>query len=175
MKNKVGFVRSPQSLVLTGAFAALLAVLSQVAIPLPSGIPITLQTFAVSLAGYTLGARYGALSVAVYLLLGAVGIPVFAGMNAGIGVFVGPTGGFLIGFLLLACLCGLRHPWFGAVGLLAVHALGVLLFSVIMSVPIVQAIGMVSLPYLIKDAISIVCAYFSARAVRRGLQSARLC
>lgn len=175
MKNKVSLVKSSQDIVLAGAFAALLAVLSQVAVPLPSGVPITLQTFAVALAGYTLGAKRGTLSVAVYLLLGAIGLPVFAEMSAGVGVFVGPTGGFLFGFLLLACLCGLSSPWFGAFGLLAVHALGVLLFSAVMGVSVVQAVGMVSLPYLIKDVVSVVCAFFSARAVRRGLKTARLC
>ena len=62
-----------QRTVLTGVFAALLAVLSQIAIPLPTGVPITLQTFAVALCGYVLGPGMGALSVGVYLALGAAG------------------------------------------------------------------------------------------------------
>ncbi len=165
---------SVQNLIVTGVFAALLAVLSQVAIPLPSGVPVTMQTFAVALAGFTLGARRGTLAVLTYLLLGAIGIPVFAGFIGGIGVFAGVTGGFLIGFLALAWLCGLGGPWFAGLGLIACHALGVLWFAVVAGVSPLNAAAISSLPYLLKDAVSVACAYFSARAVRRGLHAARL-
>ena len=90
-----------------GMFTAVLAVLSILQIPMPSGVPITLQTFAVALCGYVLGRKNGTLCVLLYLLLGFAGVPVFTGMTAGIGKLVGYTGGFLYGFLFLAFFCGL--------------------------------------------------------------------
>lgn len=96
-----------KGLVLTAMFTAVLAVLSQISIPLPGGVPITLQTFAVVFLAVNLGSGYGTVSVLVYLLIGAAGIPVFANFNGGLGVLFGPTGGYLLGFLPLAALTGL--------------------------------------------------------------------
>ena len=88
-------------------FAAVIAVLAQIAIPLPSGVPVTLQTFAVALTGVVLGAKRGSIATFVYILLGAVGVPVFSGFNGGLGAIVGKTGGFIWGFLFLAFFAGL--------------------------------------------------------------------
>lgn len=95
------------SLCVTGVFAALVAVLSQIMIPLPTGVPVTMQTFAVLLAGVALGAKRGGAAVGVYVLLGAVGAPVFAGFTGGLGVVFGPTGGFILAFPVMAYLAGL--------------------------------------------------------------------
>lgn len=92
-------------MVLTGLFAGLLAVSSQIALPL-GPVPHTLQTFFVMLAGFLLGSRWGFASVAVWIILGLFGLPVFAQGKAGIAVIAGPTGGFLLGFLLCAFLVG---------------------------------------------------------------------
>ena len=92
---------STKSIILVGMFAAVLAVMSQIAIPMPSGVPMTLQTFAVALAGAVLGWKLGALSALVYLLLGAAGVPVFSGMSGGLGVLLGKTGGFIFGFIFM--------------------------------------------------------------------------
>ena len=101
------------SLCVTALFAAILAVLSPLSIPLPfTPVPLSLGTFAVYLAAAAGGVRWGTLSVAVYLLLGAVGIPVFAGYSGGLQVLVGPTGGYLIGYLPLAFLVGLLTDHF---------------------------------------------------------------
>lgn len=69
------------NIVMVGVFAAVLAVLSQISFPLPSDIPVTLQTFAVALCGYALGCKRGTLAVLVYIVLGAVGLPVFANFS----------------------------------------------------------------------------------------------
>ncbi|EUJ26566.1 BioY family protein [Listeria cornellensis FSL F6-0969] len=83
----------------------IIAILAQITIPI-GPIPLTGQTFAVGLAATILGARNATISVAVYIVLGAIGIPVFAGMTAGLGIIFGPTGGFIIGFLFNAYITG---------------------------------------------------------------------
>ena len=111
-------------------FAALIAVSSFVAIPTGS-VPFTLQVFAVLLAGLALGARAGVVSVVVYLVLGLV-LPVYAGGTSGIGVLLGPTGGYLIGFIPAAAVAGiamrrsgLRYAVVPALlGLIPLYALG---------------------------------------------------
>ena len=87
-------------------FAALTAVCSQLAIPMPWGVPINLALFAVYMAGTMLGPVWGAASQLVYLLLAAVGVPVMAGMQGGPAVLLGKTGGYAIGYLLAALIAG---------------------------------------------------------------------
>ena len=95
------------ALVLCGIFAALMAVCSFITIPLGfTPIPINLATLGVFLTGGILGKKYGSISLIVYILLGAVGIPVFAGFKGGLGVLAGPTGGYIIGYLAAAFLTG---------------------------------------------------------------------
>ncbi len=92
---------------LIATFAALIAVCSLIAAPVgPAGVPITLQTFAVLLVGLILGPRRAFLAVSLYLVVGIVGIPVFAGGRGGVGVLVGPTVGYLLSFPLAAAVAG---------------------------------------------------------------------
>lgn len=158
---------STKTVVSIGMFAAILSVLSILAIPMPSGMPITLQTFAVALCGYVLGARRGTMTVFVYILIGAIGIPVYAGMHGGIAWLFGYTGGFLWGFVFLALLCGIASAkkkkmvrmLLSGVGLIICHALGVLQYAFAAEIAIPAAFLTVSAPYLIKDVISVVGAY----------------
>ncbi|MFB6354858.1 MAG: biotin transporter BioY [Halobacteriales archaeon] len=88
-------------------FAGLTGVAAQLRVPLPfTPVPITLQTFAVLLAGIVLGAGYGGLSQALYVGLGLAGVPWFRGGGAGIGHLLGPTGGYIVGFVAAAGLVG---------------------------------------------------------------------
>ncbi|GAB3782602.1 biotin transporter BioY [Nocardioides ungokensis] len=94
-------------LALIAGFAALIAVCAILpSINVAGPVPITLQTFGVLLTGAVLGARRGFLAVLLYLVIGAAGLPVFAGGSAGLGVFSGPTVGYLVGFPLAAGCCG---------------------------------------------------------------------
>ena len=169
-------------MVVAGVFAALLAVLSQISIPLPTGIPVTLQTFAVALCGFALGPGLGAAAVGVYLALGAVGIPVFAGFSGGVGSFVGMTGGYLWAFLPLAFLCGLGARQknralaltVGFLGLVICHLCGSFQFALVSAVSPWNAFLLASAPYLLKDAASLVVAYLAAAAILRSLEKARL-
>ena len=87
--------------------AAVTAIMAQISIPMPLGVPMTMQTFAVTLAGVILGAKRGAISMIVYVLLGAVGAPVYAGFSGGFQNLIGPTGGFLLSFPIMAYLIGM--------------------------------------------------------------------
>lgn len=93
-------------MIVAALFAAIIGILAQVVVPLPL-VPITGQTLAIGLAATILGARYGTLSVVIYLCLGAIGVPVFAEMGSGLGSLFGPTGGFLFGFIPAAFIMGL--------------------------------------------------------------------
>lgn len=94
-------------MVFASLFAALTAVGAYIQIPIPfSPVPVTLQVFFVLLAGSMLKSKWGSLSMIVYTLLGIAGLPVFAGGSSGIGVLLGPTGGYIIGFILSAYIIG---------------------------------------------------------------------
>ncbi|WP_312440793.1 biotin transporter BioY [Lacrimispora sp.] len=99
---------STKELVLTGMFAAVLAVISQISIPLPTGVPITIQIFGVALIGTVLGWRLGFLATLIYILLGAVGLPVFSNFRGGLQSLLGLTGGYIWGWLIMVVLCGIR-------------------------------------------------------------------
>ncbi len=179
---RLEYKNNVQKTVLTGVMAAVLAVLSLVSIPLPSGVPVTLQTFAVALCGFLLGPIMGMAAVAVYLVMGAVGLPVLAGMAGGFGHFLGMTGGFLWGFLPMALLCGFG-AWAGKkflvvplslAGLAACHLLGAVQFAAVASMPLWAAFLTASAPYLIKDVISVILAYFGALAIAAALKKAGL-
>ena len=121
-----------KEIVSVGMFAAVLAVLSQISIPMPSGVPITMQTFAVALTGVVLAWKLGTASMIVYILLGAVGVPVFAGFSGGAQVLVNYTGGFIWGFIVMTLLCGVGVQmknkagglFVGLAGLVVCHRFG---------------------------------------------------
>lgn len=95
-------------MILASMFAALTAIGAFIKIPLPfSPVPITLQVLFVLLAGLLLGSRWAVTSMMVYVLLGIIGLPVFSGGTAGIGVLLGPTGGYLVGFVVGAYVIGI--------------------------------------------------------------------
>lgn len=96
-----------RDLCFTGIFTALTVVMAQISIPMPMGVPMTMQTFAISLTGIMLGSRKGFYSALAYVLLGAFGLPVFANFQGGMGMIFGPTGGFILSFPLMAWLIGL--------------------------------------------------------------------
>lgn len=99
---------STQDLVLTGMFAALLAAISQISLPMPSGVPITIQVFGIALVGTVLGWKRGFLATVVYILIGAVGVPVFANFRGGIQVLAGMSGGYILAWPVMALLSGIR-------------------------------------------------------------------
>lgn len=87
-------------------FAGIMAVLSQFAFPV-GAVPVTLQTFVCAFAGGVLGWKWGAVSISVWLLLGALGVPILTMGKAGVGIFLSPVGGYYIGFILMAGFSGI--------------------------------------------------------------------
>lgn len=160
-------------------FGALTAVGAYIMIPLPP-VPVTMQTLFVSLAGALLGGYLGALSQVVYILLGVIGLPVFAGGMAGFGVLIGPTGGYLIGFVLGAFIIGKltslrREPgllWLMgamAAGIGIVYTLGIVQLMIVAKLDLVGALWLGLLPPLPGDMIKIVIAALICRKIRRHI------
>lgn len=92
-------------MIIVALFAGIIGILAQITIPLPL-VPITGQTLAVGLAATILGSRNGTAAIILYIIIGAIGVPVFSQMSAGLGVLFGPTGGFIVGFIPAAYLIG---------------------------------------------------------------------
>lgn len=104
--SKKGF--TTLDIVLVGMFAALLAAISQISLPMPTGVPITIQVFGVALVGTVLGWKLGFLATVVYILLGAVGLPVFANFHGGLQSLTGMSGGYILAWPVMAFLSGIR-------------------------------------------------------------------
>lgn len=159
---------------LAALFTALTAICAQISIPIPY-VPINLALLAIHLAGAVLGPKYSFASVLTYLLLGAAGLPVFAGFRGGIAVFAGNTGGYLLGYSLCALLTGilcrgslsLPELCFGMVpGTLVCYALGTawLTFAAKLSYSAALAAG--ALPFLPGDIVKIFLASFLAQRLK---------
>lgn len=166
----------------TAIFTALICVLSQLSIPMPAGVPMTLQTLIIPIAGIILGAKWGTISTLIYLLLGAVGIPVFAGGTAGFGVLFGMTGGFLISFPLMALCAGLgsrkNNKAATAIGLIlgAVlnYAIGTIWFVVAAPSDFASAFTACVLPFIPTAIIKIIGAEILGLYLKKVLTKAGL-
>jgi len=171
---------SLRGLAYASMFGALTALGAYIAIPIPP-VPVTMQTLFVFLSGCLLGGYLGAMSQVVYILLGVIGLPVFAGGKAGAGVLLGPTGGYLVGFVLGAYVIGrlasLRaKPGFWwllgsmAAGLVVIYACGVaqLMYVAGLSLPSALAVG--ALPPLPGDVMKMVLTALIAARIRGHLK-----
>lgn len=170
--------QNTKKIILSALFTAVICVFSQIAVPTPV-LPITLQIFGICLCGYLLGAKFSLLSVLCYILLGAVGLPVFYGFQGGAQHLVSLTGGFIFGFLPLAFCCGISFKLksdflkiaLGVLGVLICHVIGVLQFAIISSNKILESFIIASFPYLLKDIPLCVAAYFIAKLInKRGFE-----
>ena len=163
---------SLRSMSFCALFAAITAVCSQIVIPLPSMVPISLSLLAVNLSGALLGAYGGSASQIVYLLLGAVGVPVFSQFRGGLGVLAGPTGGYIIGYIFSALIVGLVAQRFGrsfwrlvagmVLGTAACYIFGTAWFMVLTGKGLIVALSACVLPFLPGDAVKIALASFLA-------------
>ena len=157
--------------------SAMLCVISPFTIPMPaSPVPFSLATFGVYLAGVILGAKKGMLSVLAYLLLGAVGLPVFSGFTGGVGILLGPTGGYLIGYPACAAVVGwmteqkkLNSTFSMILGTLVCYLLGSAWFMIVMggAYTLAQVLLICVVPYLIFDLIKILVAAAIAVPIKK--------
>lgn len=157
-------------------FAVLMAICAWISIPL-GPVPFTLQTFALFLALTVLGGRRGFYAVAVYLLLGAVGLPVFSGFQGGPGILLSAGGGFLIGFLFAALFYRLTEsllpPLFACLGgLITCYAFGVIwyLFVYADAADVLTALRWCVLPFALPDLLKLALALTVSRRLRPLLQ-----
>lgn len=166
--------RTVRYAVVCALFAALIVVGSYLSIPI-GPVPIVLQNLFVLLAGLVLGPWLGAASVGLFLLAGAVGLPVFAGGTGGLAHLVGPTGGYLFGYLVAVVLVGLIAGRRGdlvrmviavVAGSLVIYLLGVPWLKVSLGMDWGKAIAAGMLPFLIGDALKAAAAVAIARALR---------
>ena len=166
---------SIQDLCLIGVFAAIIVVLGQISIPMPYGVPMTLQTFIIPFAGIVLGAKRGTLATLIYVILGAVGLPVFAGFAGGISIVFGPTGGFILSFPIMAWLAGKAAEkehilWLFAgltTGTLLNFLCGMLMFSLITSNSLATAFLACVLPFIPTAIIKIILSGILGRRIKK--------
>lgn len=166
---------------LSSYFGLLTAAGAYITIPLPM-VPVTAQTFFVLLSGLLLGPKWGAVAMGTYLVIGAAGFPVFEGGAGGIGYFFGPTGGYLIGFVLAAYITGFiaqnlitktsksrkRLLIFGlsvAVGTSVIYLFGVPWLAFVADLTLVRAVVLGLAPFLVGDAIKAAASVFVAETL----------
>jgi len=165
-----------RQMTLVSLFAALTAVGAFISIPLYP-VPLTLQTLFTLLASMTLGSVMGASSQIIYVLLGVIGLPVFAGLKAGIGILFGPTGGFLFGFIVSSYVVGkiieLRkeknlfyYLLAGLIGTLIIYIAGIAQLSLVTGIGVKKAITVGMFPFLPGDILKTIAASFIANKLK---------
>lgn len=167
-----------------GIFAAIIAVCSWISIPLT--IPVTLQTMAVCITAGLLGTKRGTFTVFIYILIGLVGVPVFSNFSAGVGRLMGPTGGYIIGFIFTALIIGAFTELLGdkiwvyvvsmVLGIAVLYAFGTAWYIIVYNranadaVTLSGALAMCVVPFIIPDLIKIALATFFCNALKKYIK-----
>lgn len=172
---------SIQDLCLIGVVTSILIIMAQISIPMPLGVPMTMQTFAVMLAGILLGPRKGTLTIIIYLLLGAIGLPVFSNFRGGLQCLMGPTGGFLWSFPVMAFLTGFgakylsRRRIFFILSLISGNIInllcGTLFFSILQGIPFSASATTCLLPFIPATLLKIILTAIVGPNIRKRLAS----
>lgn len=170
-----------RDLCMIGLFTAVIVIMAQIVIPMPFGVPFTMQTFAITLASIVLGSKNGAIASIIYVMLGAIGLPVFANFTGGWQSIIGPTGGFILSFPLMAYIIGLgmelRSKWKGfsivmlVLGTFLNLFCGALMFSIITNSPLIVGITTCIIPFILASIIKAFLAYVLGFNIRRRLQA----
>ncbi len=180
-----------KDLVLVSLFAAMMCLFSIMRIPLPTPVPFTLQIFGVAITGALLGSSLGAMAMIIYTLLGAIGLPVFSGMTGGLQVLAGPTGGYILGFIISAFVIGFCINPFAykssdsrfrfiatffimTLGLLISYITGTVQLKFVTGLPWPQAIAAGVIPFILLDLLKIMFATIVVHFVYPSLVKANL-
>ena len=169
-----------KQMVLIALMTAVTCVLGPLSIPLPfSPVPISLTNFAIFLAIFVLGMKNGTISFIIYLLLGAVGVPVFSSFRGGLQVLAGPTGGYLIGFIFLALIMGFALDHFDRklvptiigmiIGMAICYIFGTAWLAGQLGMSFVAALGIGVIPYLPGDTAKIIIAIIAGPQIRKAV------
>lgn len=174
-----------KTIALIGLMAAVTCIMGPLSIPLPfSPVPISLTNLAIYLTIYVLGMKKGTLSYIIYLLLGFVGLPVFSGFTSGPAKLLGPTGGYLIGFIFLAIICGIfieKWPtkrllcFIGMViGTAVCYLFGTVWLAYQAGMSFYAALAAGVIPFIPGDLVKIVIAMILGTEIRKRLKKADL-
>lgn len=168
-----------KDMILCALFASITAVLAQIAIPIPfTTVPLTLQVFAVALSGIVLGGKRAFVSQVIYVLLGAIGLPVFAQLSGGLHIIVGYTGGFILSFPFVAALIGyvsykndrVLNMALGIMIAMAVnYFVGTLQYSLLANVSFVEGLMVCVVPFIAIDIIKYFGAFVIGQTVKKRL------
>ncbi|WP_425446313.1 biotin transporter BioY [Dethiothermospora halolimnae] len=179
-----------KDLVIVSLFTALTAVCAQIFVPLPfTPVSVTLQTLAVFLSGAILGSKKGALSQLVYILLGAIGIPVFSEFSGGLHILAGITGGYIWGFPIAAYIIGkvveiykgdstyvhvVSYTCSLLIGIAVIYTLGTLQFSLLNDMTFMQSLKLAVIPFIPADLFKIGLAVPMSISVKKALVNNKL-
>ncbi len=173
---------SPQDLCHIGLFTTIITICAQISIPMPYGVPMTLQTFAIPLAGIVLGVKKGTWATLFYVLLGSMGAPVFAEFTGGLGIVFGPTGGFILSFPILALTAGLGgrnndKVWLvvGLVtGTVINYLCGMFYFSLVLSSSLATAFFACVLPFIPTSLVKIALTAVLGKSIKTALLKSKV-
>ena len=167
-----------KSMILSSLMCALICIISPWTVPI-GPVPISLSSFIIMLAAYILGFKGAVMATFLYLLIGLTGIPVFSGMRGGLAVITGPTGGYLVGYLLLAYISGLFsekfkrkkiYVFFGfLLGNICLYVLGTIYLSFVMNITFVKGLIIGVVPFIIPDMIKCFLAVLIGSSVVSSL------
>ncbi len=172
-----------KSITYVAMMVGLIAICSWISIP--TVVPFTLQTFAIPVALLLLGGKLGLYSILIYLGIGAIGVPVFASFSGGIGALVGPTGGYLLGFILQGLIYVIVIPKMGdsnalklialLIGQVLIYLVGSIWFMMVFNqqgnaITLVLTLSMCVLPYIIPDMIKIILAFLLVERVKSQIK-----
>lgn len=178
--NTTGNKLKTTDLAFIAVFAVIIAICSWISIPMT--IPFTLQTFGIFLAVLVLGGKRGTLATLVYILLGCIGIPVFSGFTGGLGILLGNTGGYIIGFLFATLVMWFFSSLFGQkiwveivsmlLGLFVCYAFGTVWFLLVYmknngAVGLLTVLGWCVFPFVIPDLVKITLAFVIAKRLKK--------
>jgi len=166
-----------KNIVYIAMFVAIISIMAQIQIPLPGGVPMTLQSWGIVLSGLILGKKNGSIAALVYITLGAIGVPIFTGMNAGMAAVLGPTGGFIFSFPIMAFFSGIFKestkiymPFVGVfIGVLINFAFGMIQFSFVTNNSFIVSFSIAVLPFLFGALLQIISLPMLARLINTSL------
>ena len=162
------------NLIFCALFTAIIAVCAQFTVPTPF-FPITLQVFGIALCGYTLGFKNSVFSVTAYIALGILGTPIFSGFCGGFHHITDHQGGFVIGFLPLALLCGMSLKFkknfkkmiLGFFGIIIMYIFGIAYFCYLTGTKILGTVIFLFIGTFVKDILSVILALYVSKSLRK--------